>query len=133
MFVYESITFIYYSSEDKGCNNSWYSINASFTALLICGEVVSVNWTKYGYSPIIWFHVFLLTVLFPAFFIEAITVAMALRTNEISATFCLCKGMFLFSFSLSIASCKTSLNLWSKDVIARMKDYNLKFFNIDSL
>jgi hypothetical protein len=55
---------------------------------------------------ITWFQVFLLTpgLVADAFFIEATTVAMALRTNEISAVFCRCNGMFRLSLIPSMAS-----------------------------
>ena len=52
--------------------------------------------------PIIIDHVNLMIFLCEAFFTEEISVKMAFRTKAISAVFCLCEGMFLLNFSMSI-------------------------------
>ena len=42
---------------------------------------------------------------------EAMTVAMAFNTNEISAVFCRCKGIFWFNLTPSIASWRTFVSV----------------------
>ena len=54
-----------------------------------------------------------------ALFMDEITVPMAFKTKEISEAFWRCKGMFLFNFSPSMAWTRTSLNRWSREVMAR--------------